>query len=260
MLPPACMIDEAVEDRRALHEAETEKAARVHYSFLPDFFSNDFLDIAVHSQPFSKIGGDFCSIFPVDGRRLVLCMCDATGHDVAAALFAARINTHVLTHAADFKHPGILIDTLNQFLCHRLSHTGIYASLYAIFIDMEHASMAYAGAGHPPALHYQALTGETCLLKSETTFVGIEHPLLVSCSVNRRCLAAGDKVVLYTDGISEAMDKQGKMFGVQGIKRVLNTHHNSSSAEFNNAVVNELMRDGGYAIEDDIMLMSVTIK
>lgn len=180
------VIDKGGENRQRLFKTEAEKAAAVHYSFLPSSFANDFLDIAVYSHPFSEIGGDFCSIFSVDGRKMVLCMCDATGHDVASALFAARINTHVLTHAAGFKHPGLLIDALNRFLCHRLSHTGIYASLYAIFIDMEQASMAYAGAGHPPALHYQALTGETCLLKSETTFVGIEHPLLVSCSVDRK--------------------------------------------------------------------------
>jgi len=93
----------------------------------------------------------------------------------------------------------------------------------------------------------------------ETTFLGIDHPLLVSCSMNRRCLAAGDRIVLYTDGISEAVDKQGRMFGAHGIKRVVNDHHNSSSEDLNNAIVNELMR-GHYAIGDDIMLMSVTIK
>jgi serine phosphatase RsbU (regulator of sigma subunit) len=81
-----------VENRRPLPETELEKAAAVHYSFLPESFSNDFLDIAVYSRPFSKIGGDYYSIFPIDARRLILCMCDATGHDVASALFAARIN------------------------------------------------------------------------------------------------------------------------------------------------------------------------
>jgi len=252
-------ISNMIDAGDALREAEAEKAAAIHYSFLPDSFSNNFLDIAVHSQPFGKIGGDFCSIFPVDAKRLILCMCDATGHDVASALFAARINTHVLTHAADIKHPCILIDTLNRFLCHRLSHTGIYASLFTVFIDMEQASMDYAGAGHPPALHYQASAAKIDMLQSETTFLGIDHPLLVSCSMNRSCLAAGDRIVLYTDGISEAVDRQGRMFGAHGIKRVVNDHHNSSSEDLNNAIVNELMR-GNYAIGDDIMLMSVTIK
>jgi sigma-B regulation protein RsbU (phosphoserine phosphatase) len=153
-----------------------------------------------------------------------------------------------------------LIDEINRFLCHRLSHKGIYASFYAIFIGMEQASMDYAGADHPPALHYQALTGTIDLLQSETAFVGIDHPLLTSSSMNRHRLAAGDKILLYTDGVNEAADNHGKMFGTQGIKRILNARHDSGSAELNNAFVNELTQSGDYIIGDDMMLMSVTIK
>jgi len=254
------MTDMPAEDRQSMLEADVEKAAAIHYGFLPDSFANEFLDIAVYSRPFGRIGGDFCSIFPMDKRRIVLCMCDATGHGVASALFAARINTYVLDHAARTRHPCMLIDSLNRFLCQRLSGTGMFSSIYTIYIDMEQRRMDFAGAAHPPVLHYQAETGEIAELASETTFIGIEHPLITRCSVNRRPLLAGDKILLYTDGVTDIFNERHEAFGIEGIKAVLGAHHGSDSRFFNKALVDSLMRHGGGKTTDDIMLMSVSIR
>ena len=81
-----------------------EFAANVHYGFLPDRFSNDMLDVAVKARPWKGIGGDYCSVFPVDDSHLVLCFCDAVGHGLASALFAARINTFILSHMRCLVH------------------------------------------------------------------------------------------------------------------------------------------------------------
>ena len=100
---------------------DLELAARVHYSFLPDYYSNEFIEIAVQAQPVGKIGGDYCSILPLNERRLVVGMCDVTGHNIASALFAARINTFVITQALRYQSPCQLINLLNEFLCKRLA-------------------------------------------------------------------------------------------------------------------------------------------
>lgn len=79
-----------------MHEADIERAAQVHYSSLPENYSDKYLDIAVYSQPLNKIGGDFCSILPVDEKRIILCMCDTVGHGIPSALYATRVNTYVM--------------------------------------------------------------------------------------------------------------------------------------------------------------------
>ncbi|MEE8525140.1 MAG: SpoIIE family protein phosphatase [Thermoanaerobaculia bacterium] len=97
-------------------DSDIELARRVHYGFLPQVFSNDTLDIAVAVLPHEDLGGDYCSIFPVADERVVVCLCDAVGHGLASALFAARVNTYVLTHARESPHPCALIESLNEFV------------------------------------------------------------------------------------------------------------------------------------------------
>ena len=70
-------------------------AAKVHYGFLPDDYEDERLSIAVNLRPLYDIGGDYCSILPLGENLMLVCICDAVGHGVSAALFAARINTYV---------------------------------------------------------------------------------------------------------------------------------------------------------------------
>ena len=94
-------------------EEELDLAAKVHYSFLPRKHSDSYVEIAVTVKPHGKIGGDYCSILPVDEKNLFACMCDAVGHGLPSALFAARINTFVLTHALKKQNPCDLTYLLN---------------------------------------------------------------------------------------------------------------------------------------------------
>jgi sigma-B regulation protein RsbU (phosphoserine phosphatase) len=77
---------------------EMKLAARVHYSFLPEHYEDDWLDVTTRLTPKSELGGDYCSVIPLGGQRFAVCICDAVGHGVAAALYAARINTFVLSN------------------------------------------------------------------------------------------------------------------------------------------------------------------
>ncbi|MFQ5587021.1 MAG: PP2C family protein-serine/threonine phosphatase, partial [Thermodesulfobacteriota bacterium] len=124
-----------------MHDEDIALAAKVHYSFLPDSYGNEFMDIAVKALPYDRIGGDYCSILPVSDDKLIVCMCDTVGHGIASALFAARVNTFVLTHALQQHDPCTLIHSLNEFLCQRLSSTGRYTTFFAIFFDLKKGTL-----------------------------------------------------------------------------------------------------------------------
>lgn len=83
-----------------MDEAELERARRVHYAFLPERYEDETLEVAVRAVPHGGIGGDYCGIEPLTEGRIALTVSDATGHDIASALFAARINTYVVAVAA----------------------------------------------------------------------------------------------------------------------------------------------------------------
>ena len=89
-------------------------AARVHYSFLPEHYEDDWLDVTTRLTPKSVLGGDYCSVIPLGGQRFAACICDAVGHGVASALYAARINTFVLSNILQGHDPCELISALVQ--------------------------------------------------------------------------------------------------------------------------------------------------
>jgi sigma-B regulation protein RsbU (phosphoserine phosphatase) len=243
-----------------MQDSDIDIAAKVHYSFLPETYSNNIIDISVKAQPYSKIGGDYCSILPIDANRVILCMCDTVGHGIAAALYAARVNTFVLTHCLQHENPCKLLDSLNEFLCQRLEGIGIYTTFCTIFLDSEQREMEVAGAAHPPVLYYHAEKGEYELIPSETTFLGIQHPLLISCSAHRKKLNPGDKIVLYTDGLIELKSPLGEFFGTEGLIEFTKIHHALDSEMFNKRLFEEVINNRDRKIIDDILLMTITIK
>lgn len=239
---------------------EIDLAARVHYGFLPEAFSNDTLDIAVNNRPFSRIGGDYCSIFQIDAGRVIVCMSDVRGHNVASALLAARVNTFVLTHVMDVMHPCDLIEPLNKFLCNNFSDNVMYTSFYSMIFHLDTMQIDFAGAGHPPAIHYRAGAHDCARLESETTPLGIEHPLPMYCSVNSISIDKGDRLLLYTDGLIDILDAQARQFTERGLEKFARQHHLLDAQAFGKQLFDEVVNAEQHTIRDDILLMNIGIK
>lgn len=240
-------------------EDERRRAARIHYSFLPEEFRDEHLHIAVNCVPWGDIGGDYCSILSLCDGRVVVCLCDAVGHDVGSALYAARINTFVLAHAPRAGHPCELLDELNAFLCRSLAGIGIYASFFVAFIDVRDGTLDYAGAGHPPAIHYRRASGDVETLASESTLLGISHPAPLACSAARRILAPGDKLLFYTDGIIEHEDPLGTAFGMARLQAFMARNNDLGSPDFNRRLMEALHRFGPAPARDDMLMMTVSL-
>lgn len=239
---------------------EIDLAAKVHYSFIPENYANDFLEIAVTLQPKGVIGGDYCSILPADENRLFVAMCDVTGHNVASALYASRINSFVFAHALKYERPCEAINALNKFLCERLAEIQMYASFCALFFDSEKRTMQYAGAAHPPVLHFRSTTSQAELLKSETTFLGFQDPLPVPCSTEQIQLNSGDKVILYSDGLIEVKNPKGEFYGTEGLQEFTHKNHALGPHDFNRKLLETVSGGGQNIIRDDILLITIVIK
>lgn len=239
---------------------ELKHAARVHYSFLPDHYEDDWLDVATRMEPKSILGGDYCSVVPLGGQKFAACMCDATGHNMASALYAARINTFVLTNILQGHDPCELISGLNRFLCRNLTESGMYASFFVVFLDADAMKIQYAGAGHPAALHLSAADRQINWLESQTTLLGFEHPLPVECPLRTLPLNRGDRILLYTDGLTEARDSSGAEFGESGIANYVNTHADTDSGEFVNGLCSTVCDYSQGNLTDDMPCLGIRVK
>ena len=238
---------------------EIEFAAKVHYGFLPERFSNDMLDVVVEARPWKGIGGDYCSVFPVGDNHLVLCICDAVGHGLASALFAARINTFVLSHMMHSRCPCELIEAMNQFFCQRLVGSGMYASFFSMVLDREKCEFSYAGAGHAQPVYYRRETGDIEFLQSATTILGVQHPLPIQCKVNRHPVAAGDRILLYTDGLVEVRNPGKQPYGTKRLAHFMQTHGRLDSPALSAALWMETEEFCAGRYVDDVLTMTVTL-
>lgn len=241
-------------------DEELKLAAQVHYSYLPEHYEDDSLEIVTCLKPKFVLGGDYCSVIPLGEQRFMACICDAVGHGIASALYAARINTFVLTSVLQGHSPCDLISLLNSFLCSRLSISGMYASFFVVFLDIETMEMQYAGAGHPATLHMSTADNQVNLLESQTTLLGIEHPLLIDCPIETRSISSSDKILLYTDGFTEARNSRGEEFGNTGLVSYANANTQQNNKDFVNGLCSTVHDFSNGEIKDDRLCMSILVK
>ncbi len=239
---------------------DLQMAAQVHYAFLPDDYEDERLSIATTLRPLRAIGGDFCSILPLGKNHILTCICDAVGHDVAAALFASRINSYVLTHARADLLPCELVAGLNAYLCKRLASTGMYATFYALLFDFESGCMNLAGAAHPPVLQLEKGQDMCREWPSGTTFLGIEDPMPVVCGSEYLRLSAGDRFLIYSDGLIEVDNVAGRAFGVEGLSGSFRAQRNLSGQALNKAILQQAESYAAEGFKDDVLLMSISLK
>lgn len=239
---------------------ELNLAARVHYSFLPEHYEDDRLEVNTRILPKFILGGDYCSVIPLGEQQFMACICDAVGHGIASALYAARINTFVLTTILQGHAPCELISLLNEFLCSRLSDSGMYASFFVVFINTETMEVKYAGAGHPAALHISTTANQPRLLESQTTLLGIEHPLLVDCPLATHSISPGDKILLYTDGFTETRNSNGEELGYAGLISHVHAHAQQNNKGFVDDLYAAVQDFSNGEIKDDMLCMSILVK
>ncbi|MEE9542994.1 MAG: PP2C family protein-serine/threonine phosphatase [Thermodesulfobacteriota bacterium] len=243
-----------------MNERDLELAAKLHYSFLEESYSSDFVEVSVKGRPFDSVGGDYSSILPLSKDRLMVCMCDTVGHGITSALLAARVNTFVLTHMRQNRDPCGLIDSLNSYLFERLAGTGIYTTFAVAIFDFTSMTMNYVGAAHPPLLHFKAASSKVELIKSDAIFLGVSDPLKSGCPGKINSIASGDRVILYTDGVIEIKNSEGRWFGTGSLEGFVKDNRERSVDEFNLALLEHISRFASGHFIDDMLVMSIDVK
>lgn len=204
----------------AVSADQWELARRIHRSMLPAKLRDERMEVAVRYEEQEILGGDYCSMFKTDENKLFICICDVTGHGLPAALLAARINSFVRQEITIAGHPCEVVDTLNRFVAQYFAGLGIYATFFCVEINLRWGGLTYAGAGHPPALLWRK-DGATERLGSLSPLIGIFPEMGQQCQLQKTSVESGDRLLLFTDGLTETRDEAGRLFGVEGVEAVL---------------------------------------
>lgn len=252
---------EKLEAEMARKNAELQIAAEIQKNFLPEHIPRtEGFDIAAKSIPAKEVGGDFFDVIPLEvmplsSSRTGIMIADVSGKGVPAALFMALSRIVVRVTATWFKKPAEVISFANPIIAEN-SKTGMFVTLFYGVIDKETHTLTYVNAGHNPPLVLRKKTGE--IEELELTGMAVGAMGDAEYTQAEVPLAPGDVMVLYTDGITEAVNDREEMFDLPRLIEAIRNNSSSSSKEIADEIIRSVFSFSGTQPQfDDITLMVV---
>ncbi len=239
-------------------ESELRISAELQESLLPKGLPCvNGVELVGFSQPAFRVGGDFYDYIELPDGRLAVVIADATGKGLPAALLTTQCWSVLRALAHEMLSPGELLKRTNKVLCNRFGGTGRFVTLFFMVLDVDKGTLRYAVAGHNPPILVGANSGRKQLLSSrEGLPLGIDPKGTFSeLEIN---LAPSDTVVLYTDGITEALGATDERYGDKRLETVVAKASNEDLHDLVDSIrsdVDEFL--GGRQPHDDMTLVAV---
>ncbi len=203
--------------------SELSAARQIHDAMFPAPITDGPIRVEYRYEPMRQIGGDYVTVHRDPESGVVdLILLDVTGHGVTAALTVNRLHGEISRLIAQSgAAPSELLTGLNRYLHKTLATHSIYATAVCFRFDPQAQTLEYASAGHPPA--FLAAEGAPSIeqLQSTTFLLGVVADEDFVPNPTTRPFKAGDRLVAYTDGATEALDTHGRQLRVSGLERLV---------------------------------------
>jgi sigma-B regulation protein RsbU (phosphoserine phosphatase) len=237
---------------------ELEVAAKMQKQILPDHMPVvSGIDMAAAVVPAVEIGGDCYDFIKVDPNTHIFYISDVTGHGVPSGIVVSIANALIYSYANAPELKDILVNA-NRVMREKTAQN-MFMTLLMLRYKVDTGVLNYVSAGHPEMLHYYAKDKKVSTEKGGGIALGMVSDIskvLVESTVQ---FNHGDCIVLYSDGIPEAVNERGEQYGMQRMKRALNDQGELTSAE---AIKNSLIADvkqfmGNAPQADDITIVVI---
>jgi serine phosphatase RsbU (regulator of sigma subunit) len=201
-------------EQRDLALTELERAREVQQGLLPRTLPTiPGFQIASHFEPARVVGGDYFDIIKLSDSKLAVCIADVAGKGISAALLMSNVQATVRAFASDVASPAWVCNRVNAVLCNNLARAKFVTFFYGVLDSALHR-FAYCSAGHVPPILVRA-DGHSQALACEGAVLGVFPDWQYSDSFLE--LSRGDRLVLFTDGASEACTPEGDEYGEERI-------------------------------------------
>lgn len=211
------LVEASVAQQRLTHEMQLAHELQMRLLPSTDVVSPD-ASCAARVQPADSVGGDFYHLFRLGGGRTGVLIGDVSSHGYQAALIMALVMSAMAIHAQRNDDPGATLLALHASLEEELRETDMYLSLCYVVIDAPKGELRYTNAGHPHAFVLRADgTAERLVATDPPLGLGEQAPHAASVAWRGR----DDLLVLFTDGISDALDARGEPLGEQRVLDVI---------------------------------------
>jgi len=244
-------------ERQNQMEQELQLAERVQQSLAPKSLMLGGVSVEAYYQPASSIGGDYGLVIPSEDRLDVV-VCDVSGHGISSALVANRIYSETMAQIESGAELGSMLRHLNHFAVQNLASSSFFFTVAAMRLHRARGFLQFAGAGHPPAIIVRQGQSPR-LLQSTHMILGLfENAVGADVSVET-AVETGDRVVLYTDGLTENFNSHREMLGLDGFQEIVEETSTLPLAEMKSRILERVAAwRHGHAV-DDVSLVLLEI-
>jgi sigma-B regulation protein RsbU (phosphoserine phosphatase) len=238
-------------ERLVAIDKELTIARRIQSSILPAAMPRvGGLTVAARYEPMTAVAGDFYDFLEVGEKRLGVLVADVSGHGVPAALIASMVKVAIAAQKPQADRPAAVLAGMNETLAGRLG--GQYVTAAYLFLDLEAGVMRYSAAGHPPLLRRRRDEPRPSEIEENGLPLGMMD--LARYLQLEQPLQAGDRFLLYTDGLVEAANKAGEFFTIERVKDAV-----AASAGLGPERVADLILENTRAWADAVAADDVTV-
>ncbi len=259
------LMHEVAEKKRL--EEELRIARQIQMSLLPrDTVSIPGLTVSALCRPAREVGGDYYEFIPLGERRIGLLVADVSGKGASAALYMAELKGLILSLGQIYESPRTLLIETNRIMAGTLDARTFITMMYAV-ADLDAGTLTYARAGHTPLLYASASDVSDAADSSPLDvrvltpdglvvgLAGLEAQFNDLLEESRIDIHSGDVAVLFTDGVSEAMNDANDLFGETRLQQVIAAHGDLPPDALRDRIVQAIETFVGPADQHDDMTM-----
>ncbi len=210
------------------------------------------LDIHPFYRPAREVGGDYYDFIPVDERHLAFVVADVSGKSVGGAMVAGTTRTIIRLMAPRNLSPADVLAQTNHHIFKDIPRGMFVTCMYALY-NVSERTLIVASAGHNPILIWRADTGEVESVRPNGIALGFDSGKIFNKTVKEKSIniRRGDRVLIYTDGVVEAMNLEHEEWGDQSLKDFMAVNSEKSSRDFCRLLETALDKHKGKAEQHD---------
>jgi serine phosphatase RsbU (regulator of sigma subunit)/anti-sigma regulatory factor (Ser/Thr protein kinase) len=246
-------------------QKELQVAQEIQQMLLPsDFPKVEGYDIASYYEAAKEVGGDLFDFVEVDEDTIGICVADVSGKGVPGSMIMTMIRTALRLESRGNKNPADVLAKVNSFVADDMKR-GMFVTMFYVILDSRNREIHFASAGHNPMILYRNSTKQTYYLNPPGFPVGIQLPDITlfdrTIKTESIRLREDDILVLYTDGVTEAMNRKRELYREERFLDSIRRNAHLSVGEFITAINDELKQfTGGAPQNDDITVVAIREK
>jgi sigma-B regulation protein RsbU (phosphoserine phosphatase) len=239
-------------------ESELARARDIQRSLLPATVPQiEGIAIATRWQPAREVSGDYYDVLRLDDHRLALCIGDVVGKGMPAALLMSSLQASLKAVAHQTDSPKEVCTRVREVMLASLKG-GTFVTFFYCLVDRDTNRLSYCNAGHNPPF----------LVRADGTVVRLDvgGPIIARIAAERPyqeaavAIGPGDRILLFTDGVTEAMNVDGDMFEDDRLEALLLAHRSASPQDLEQIVTNAVLEHARGTLQDDLTLIVAAVE